>query len=431
LVFRPREKERYKLRKKRGNDVDSYEKLLQLQCDFNVVHLLLELVRRREKLHQLEINLIHDEFEQGLWDAVKEKSVVQTARPRITKQEKIKGKLSLTSVDIIALLTPAGRQSEMDTSNAENSVKLDRTGIDKKKLKKKRKESDAIDAIWGNKKETDPLQKKKKAESDANTSASKKSEAQPERIPSFLHGVDVVPQYYNTDFLEVCHPIVPTWPGTYVSTSPALKRRSGETMASSNKKSTTKQTDSKSQWVGIAAGVGDPSNYKVKKNQQRKRASSASTYKSASINHNKKAPAVKNGVSFACRARIGRGGRYIIDRIATEYFPESYMSQMSKELYARPHPLEAGLDFIDPVKTRLAAGKKAEWAIKKPTLTTSQITKIQNLYLQEDSEDEDVSVLDHPLLAKPRVEGEDKAKLQASGGGISKDRIPKFSLQLL
>ena len=52
LVFRPREKEKYKLRKKRQNDMDAYRKLQQLKQDFDHVRVLLSLVKQREELNR-------------------------------------------------------------------------------------------------------------------------------------------------------------------------------------------------------------------------------------------------------------------------------------------------------------------------------------------------------------------------------------------
>ncbi|KAJ1454909.1 hypothetical protein M885DRAFT_229823 [Pelagophyceae sp. CCMP2097] len=52
-VFRPREKERYKLRKHRRNDVDAFRKLQLLRRDFAQAHDLVRLVQRRELLKRL------------------------------------------------------------------------------------------------------------------------------------------------------------------------------------------------------------------------------------------------------------------------------------------------------------------------------------------------------------------------------------------
>ena len=70
LVFRPREKEKYKLRKKRQNDMESYRKLMQLKQDFQHVRILLDLVRRREELNRSLIQLQSDWFKQKLYDAI-------------------------------------------------------------------------------------------------------------------------------------------------------------------------------------------------------------------------------------------------------------------------------------------------------------------------------------------------------------------------
>jgi enhancer of polycomb-like protein len=70
LVFRPREKEKYKLRKKRQNDMDAYRKLQQLRNDFSQVRQLLGLVQQREELNRSLVLLQKEWFEQKLYDAV-------------------------------------------------------------------------------------------------------------------------------------------------------------------------------------------------------------------------------------------------------------------------------------------------------------------------------------------------------------------------
>jgi len=69
-VFRPREKEKYKLRKKRQNDMDSYRKLQQLKEDFSQIRLMLSMIRQREELNRSLIMLQQEWFEQKLYDAV-------------------------------------------------------------------------------------------------------------------------------------------------------------------------------------------------------------------------------------------------------------------------------------------------------------------------------------------------------------------------
>ena len=70
MVFRPREKEKYKLRKKRQNDFDAFKKLKQLRIDFTKVRALLELIQRREQLSKYILDLQCDWFEQRLYEMV-------------------------------------------------------------------------------------------------------------------------------------------------------------------------------------------------------------------------------------------------------------------------------------------------------------------------------------------------------------------------
>lgn len=70
LVFRPREKEKYKLRKKRQNDMDAYLKLKQLRSDFDNLRAVLDLVRHREELGRTHLRLQVDLFQQRLYDIV-------------------------------------------------------------------------------------------------------------------------------------------------------------------------------------------------------------------------------------------------------------------------------------------------------------------------------------------------------------------------
>jgi enhancer of polycomb-like protein len=70
LVFRPREKEKYKLRKKRQNDMDAYRKLQQLKQDFSQIRILLGLIRKREELNRSLVLLHKEWFEQKLYDAI-------------------------------------------------------------------------------------------------------------------------------------------------------------------------------------------------------------------------------------------------------------------------------------------------------------------------------------------------------------------------
>lgn len=70
LVFRPREKEKYKLRRKRQNDSDAYRKLQQLKQDFLQIRTLLTLIKKREELNRSLVTLHKEWFEQKLYDAI-------------------------------------------------------------------------------------------------------------------------------------------------------------------------------------------------------------------------------------------------------------------------------------------------------------------------------------------------------------------------
>lgn len=80
LVFRPREKEKYKLRKKRQNDMDAYRKLQQLKDDFSQIRLMLSMVRQREELNRSLVLLQKEWFEQKIYDAVDTSGLCRTSQ---------------------------------------------------------------------------------------------------------------------------------------------------------------------------------------------------------------------------------------------------------------------------------------------------------------------------------------------------------------
>lgn len=83
LVFRPREKEKYKLRKKRQNDMDAYIKMKQLRTDFDNLRVVLDLVKRREELSRIHLHVQVDLFQQRLFDLVN-----SSGRSRLSKVAK-------------------------------------------------------------------------------------------------------------------------------------------------------------------------------------------------------------------------------------------------------------------------------------------------------------------------------------------------------
>lgn len=86
LVFRPREKEKYKLRKKRQNDMDAYRKMKQLKNDFDRVRTLLELVKRREQLNRTMIQMQADWLDQRIYDLVDTSGLPRVSN-RVTKDD--------------------------------------------------------------------------------------------------------------------------------------------------------------------------------------------------------------------------------------------------------------------------------------------------------------------------------------------------------
>jgi enhancer of polycomb-like protein len=68
-VFRVRDKERYRLRKQqRKNDLESFRKMQTLKKEFNKAKILVQLVLEREKLHEAELEIQKEIFEQTLYD---------------------------------------------------------------------------------------------------------------------------------------------------------------------------------------------------------------------------------------------------------------------------------------------------------------------------------------------------------------------------
>ena len=69
LTFRPRDKEKYRLRKQhRKNDLDAFRKMQQLRREFGKAHDLLCLLVERESLREAELEVKKEIFEQTLWD---------------------------------------------------------------------------------------------------------------------------------------------------------------------------------------------------------------------------------------------------------------------------------------------------------------------------------------------------------------------------
>ncbi|KAF1330832.1 hypothetical protein FI667_g4693, partial [Globisporangium splendens] len=85
LVFRPREKERYKLRKHRKNDMEGYRKLQQLRADCDRVRHLMDLVKRREKAKRLQIEFLDEIRRQAIYELTDRSGEVR--KPKIPVEE--------------------------------------------------------------------------------------------------------------------------------------------------------------------------------------------------------------------------------------------------------------------------------------------------------------------------------------------------------
>lgn len=81
MVFRPREKERYRLRKHRKNDLDSYRKLQQLRREFAVAQNLMQLVIERERLKKADLAIQNDVIAQNIFEIQFPNSLVPRVEP--------------------------------------------------------------------------------------------------------------------------------------------------------------------------------------------------------------------------------------------------------------------------------------------------------------------------------------------------------------
>jgi len=118
MVFRPREKEKYKLRKKRQNDMDTFRKMQVLRKDFDRVRSILELVCRRERLLRSIVLIRQDWFEQSVYDFVD-----TSGRP---SQESISNKDAVVDWDELENLLKAPASGSWDPSTVGKMLKRKR-----------------------------------------------------------------------------------------------------------------------------------------------------------------------------------------------------------------------------------------------------------------------------------------------------------------
>ncbi|CAM9566317.1 unnamed protein product [Chrysoparadoxa australica] len=143
-VFRPREKERYKLRRNRRNDIDSFKKMQMLKRDFDKVLSVLHLVARRERLKRESLLLQEDLFKQAMYDLT---DTSGRPCPLRVKQGHYKIKLRIPSSALGASGISAHHRAAL--AQAKDWGALDRERA--KKYKKKKKDRDGDDDAAGSK----------------------------------------------------------------------------------------------------------------------------------------------------------------------------------------------------------------------------------------------------------------------------------------
>jgi enhancer of polycomb-like protein len=80
MVFRPRDKEKYKLRKKRQNDMDAFRKMQLLRKDMERLRSILDLVIRRERLLAKVVDIREEIFQQHMYDCCNTSGYTRTSK---------------------------------------------------------------------------------------------------------------------------------------------------------------------------------------------------------------------------------------------------------------------------------------------------------------------------------------------------------------
>jgi enhancer of polycomb-like protein len=117
FVFRPREKEKYKLRKTRRNDMLSFQKMKQMRQDFDNLRHILELVRKREQVYRAQVQMQCEWFQQKLFDMID-----TSGKPRKTSTLLVKKR------DIDMVMTSIPTYFDHHYSGAKRSKRAGRRG---------------------------------------------------------------------------------------------------------------------------------------------------------------------------------------------------------------------------------------------------------------------------------------------------------------
>jgi enhancer of polycomb-like protein len=120
MVFRPREKEKYKLRKKRQNDAASYRKMKQLRDDLDNLRAVLDLVRRREEIHRVHVKLQIDHFQQRLYDIVDTSGVARQSH--LISKEEVKQVLDVPSYFDVQLGGQKAKRTRLSGSSGMSAL---------------------------------------------------------------------------------------------------------------------------------------------------------------------------------------------------------------------------------------------------------------------------------------------------------------------
>jgi len=141
LVFRPFDKEKYRLRKKRQNDLEAFQKMKQLRSDFDSLRAVLDLVKKREELQLLQVKLQVDRFYQHLYDCID-----SSGKPRVSRSIHIEeARESLHVPVLFDIQTGRRKRATMDRSKNGSSQSL----VDSRSHKRSRTES-MVDTKFSN-----------------------------------------------------------------------------------------------------------------------------------------------------------------------------------------------------------------------------------------------------------------------------------------
>lgn len=146
-TFRPREKEKYRLRKKRTNDVESYEKLCMLKRDFDRVKDMLELIKRREELKHLEAELVHYEYLAKINPAMERPACLNAPLPSTLTNPTPMYEKIYSAVQLLSESFNVSRHGGMSGAGQKNRLPYESSGRDadsNKKINKKRTDEEII-----------------------------------------------------------------------------------------------------------------------------------------------------------------------------------------------------------------------------------------------------------------------------------------------